>query len=61
MALSGTRNGIKGLHFVRANELYKIPQVMKKKTGRNRPVYCEETEQVFCSLQEAAQFASVTV
>lgn len=59
-ALNGTRNGTGGYHFVRGSEMHKIPLVMKKKTGKNRRVYCEETGRFFGSLTEAAQFCNVS-
>lgn len=59
-ALNGTRNGINGYHFVRAKEMYKIPEIMKKQTGKNRRVYCIETERFFNNLTEAAHFCQVT-
>lgn len=54
--LSGERNGVNNLHFVKTTELDKIYEVIKKDIGKNTRVYCYETNKVFCSIQEAANF-----
>ena len=58
--LSGKRNGVKGLHFVRCNELYKIPQVIKLRTGKTRKIYCKTLNIVYESALEAAKSHGVT-
>lgn len=59
-AINGNRNGAGGYHFVRASELEKIPEIMKKRTGKNRKVYCVEAKKFFDSLQSAAKFIDKT-
>lgn len=55
-ALSGRRNGIKGLHFIYLEQMNEIPKILKKKTGNYVLIYCLETQQVFRSLKEASEF-----
>ena len=57
-ALSGKRNGVKGLHFVRLKDLPNINliELLCKRTGACRKVYCVETQQIFASLSEASAF-----
>jgi hypothetical protein len=58
--INGKRNGIRGLHFIRANEKDRINEVISKKNGNHRPIYCVETKQVFENMQEAANSVGVT-
>lgn len=55
-ALNGERNGVNNLHFIKATELDKIFEVIRKDIGKQTRVYCHETNQVFPSIQEAASF-----
>lgn len=59
-ALNGKRNGIKGYHFVRVSEKDRIPDILKKRTGKKQKVYCLENNKVFESIQEAAMFCNRT-
>lgn len=59
-ALSGKRNGIGGYHFVYNDEREKIPKIMAKRTGRFQKVICQETKEIFSSLQAAAEFCNRT-
>ena len=61
-ALNGSRNGIKGMHFVKIKDLPNINllELLCKKTGKERKVYCMETQQIFNSLQDAANFCNKT-
>lgn len=54
--LNGERNGTNGLHFLKASELNKFFEVIKKDIGKTTRVYCNETGMVFSSIQEAANF-----
>ena len=57
-ALKGERNGAGNLHFVKADELNKIIDVIKKDVGKQTRVYCHETNEVFPSIQDAANFCN---
>lgn len=61
-ALNGTRNGINGLHFIRVKDLpnTNLIEILCKKTGKNRKIYCKETKQIFDNLQEASIFCQRT-
>lgn len=56
--IRGERNGCHNLHFLKASEVnsQNIQQALKKQTGRLRRVYCLDTQQIFDSLQDAAEF-----
>lgn len=52
------RNGCYGLHFIKAEDVNKqnIRETLKKQTGRNRKIFCIETQTIFESQQDAAIF-----
>lgn len=54
------RNGILGLHFIRASEISEqsIIETVQKKTGKQQKVYCYENNQVYNSLEDAASFCN---
>ena len=54
--LKEERNGIRELHFIRDEERYKIPEIIRRQTGKNRKIYCLDNNQIFNSLQAAAEF-----
>ena len=56
------RNGIQGLHFIRASELTEenLLSEIRKQTGRTQKVYCHETQTVYNSLENAAQISHRT-
>lgn len=58
--IRGERNGCHNLHFLKAEEatVQNIKKILQKRTGKFRKVYCLETQQVFNSLQEAADFCN---
>lgn len=59
-ALNGKRNGVKGMHFVRVKDLPEINLIdlLSKRTGKERKIYCKETEQIFSNLEEASLFCA---
>jgi hypothetical protein len=42
------------MHFVRENEMEKIPEIIKKHTGHGKKIFCQETKQIFDNLEQAA-------
>ena len=58
--IRGERNGCHGLHFLKASEVNEknIKSALKKRTGKNRKIYCVENKKIFNNLQEAATFCN---
>lgn len=59
-AINGERNGANGLHFIKTSEFDKFCEIIKKDVGKSSRVYCYETNTIFPSIQEAADFCGKT-
>lgn len=58
--IRGERNGCHNLHFLKQCDINdeNIKQTLKKRTGKNRKIYCIENQMIFSNLQEAAKFCN---
>ena len=56
--IRGERHGCHNLHFLKADDVNptNIKKALQKKTGKFRRIYCLDNQQIFNSLQEAANF-----
>lgn len=60
--IRGIRNGIKGFHFIELKDLnkYNVVNTLLKPNGFKSRIYCQETNQIFETLNEAAAFCNKT-